>query len=224
VIAEVIPETYDALGRRVSQPFHRRRGIHPTFPMGRYVSQPLAVRCENVGDIRRFLMSCETVTDEEQFGKRDYWLPPEEFERCKKGDCDDFALWTWRQLLSMGYDARIVFGRAGRYGTGHAWVMYFEKGKCFLVEPTFRVVGETMPRLSTIKYKPSFSVAWDGKSLSYYAHKDRSFQPPWAQLPRLVCEWLCFWGWFWLRVIPRFHRIVANAWRKWRRKHEPGPQ
>jgi hypothetical protein len=189
--------------------------------MGRYVSQPLAVKCENVGDIRKFLMSCEGVSDEEQFGKQDYWQPPEEFEQRKKGDCDDFALWTWRQLLSMGYDARVVFGRAGRYGIGHAWVMYFQNGKCFLVEPTFRAVGETMPRLSTIKYKPAFSVAWDGKSLSYYAHKDRSFRPRWSQLPTLLWQWSLFWGWYWLRTIPLFPRIVLNIWRKWRRKNAP---
>lgn len=214
MIAEVIPEAYDAAGRPVSQPFHRRRGLHPTFPMGRYVSQPLAVKCENVSDIRRFLMGCEGVSDEELFGKRDYWQPPEEFEQLKKGDCEDFALWTWRQLLSMGYDARVVFGRAGRYGIGHAWVQYFENGRCFLVEPTLRSIGETMPRLSTIKYKPAFSVAWDGHSLSYHAHKDRSFHPGWTQLPTLLWEWSLFWGWFWLRAIPQLHRIVFNMWRK----------
>jgi len=39
MIAEIIPEAYDAYGKQVSQPFNRRKGVHSTFPMGRYVSQ-----------------------------------------------------------------------------------------------------------------------------------------------------------------------------------------
>ncbi len=191
--------------------------------MGRYVSRPLSVKCKSIGDIRRFLMGCKGVSDEEQFGQQDYWQPPEEFEKARKGDCDDFALWTWRELMSMGYDARVVFGKAGRYGTGHAWVEYFESGKCFLVEPTFRAVGETMPRLSTLKYKPSFSVAWDGKSLSYYAHKDRSFEPRLAQLPLLVLDWLVFWTWFWLSTSPRLPQIIYRKLGRWRRKAGQNP-
>lgn len=53
--------------------------------MGRYVSQPLSVKCKTIGDIRQFLMGCKGVSDEEQFGQRDYWQPPEEFERTKEG-------------------------------------------------------------------------------------------------------------------------------------------
>jgi hypothetical protein len=219
MIAEVIPQAYDISGTRVSQPFHRRKGPHPSFPMGRYVAYPLAVKCESIQDVRRFLMSCETISDQELFGKREYWQPPEDFERLKKGDCEDFALWTWRQLLSLGYDARFVGGKVGRYGTGHAWVTYFDNGKCFLVEPTFRKIAATMPRLSTLKYKPKLSVAWDGKTLSYFAHKDRSLQLAlWSQLIPLFLEWLIFWGWFWFRAIPKLHRIPIGMLKKWKRK------
>jgi hypothetical protein len=96
MIAEAIPEAYDANGRQVSRPFERRRGFHSTFPFGRYVSQPLGIKCNTIGDVRRFLVNCRYVSDEEQFGKKDYWQPPEEFEKRKQGDCEDFALWTWR--------------------------------------------------------------------------------------------------------------------------------
>jgi predicted transglutaminase-like cysteine proteinase len=102
MIAEIIPEAYDAVGRQVSEPFHRRKGAHPTFPMGRYISQPLTVKCTTMHEVRKFLDGCKYVSDEELFGKRDYWQPSEEFEKRKKGDCEDFALWTWRQLLEMG--------------------------------------------------------------------------------------------------------------------------
>lgn len=210
MIAEIIPEAYDAVGRRVSQPFARRKGPHPTFPMGRYISQPLAVRCESMADVRLFLARCEGVSDQEQFGKRDYWQPPEDFEQRKKGDCDDFALWTWRQLLNLGYDARFVGGSYGRYGTGHAWVQYFRDGKCFLVEPQRRKIGATMPRLTTLKYSPEVSVAWDGKELKYFAHKDRNSQLGLRLLANLVAEYLAYWTWFWLR---NFHRLPLMMWR-----------
>ena len=154
MIAETIPEVYDARGHQVSQPFLRRRGPHPTFPMGRYISQPLTVKCNTIREVREFLTGCKYVSDKELFGKNDYWQPPEEFEKRKKGDCEDFALWTWRQLLNMGYDARFVGGSCGRFGEGHGWVEYFEGGKCFLVESLLCHVGESMPRLSAIRYEP----------------------------------------------------------------------
>src|SRR5206468_7879395 len=90
--------------------------------------------------------------------------PPEHFEKTKSGDCDDFALWTWRQLLSMGYDARFVVGRHGHPGPGHAWVTFLKEGKHYLVEPLFQYVGDTFPRLSTIFYHPKFSVVGGRKS------------------------------------------------------------
>src|SRR5690349_14402192 len=117
--AEIFPQAYDAHGRKVLRPDLRRRGLRSTAPMRRYVSQPLTVKCASLLEVRQFLCGCEYVSDQEQFGRRDYWQPPEEFERTKKGDCDCFALWTWRELLTLGLDARFVTGRAGRYGQGH---------------------------------------------------------------------------------------------------------
>lgn len=85
MIAEIIPEAYDALGTQVSQPFSRRKGPHPTFPMGRYVCRPLGIRCKTMADIRNFLLGCRYISDQELFGKRDYWQPPEDFEKNKEG-------------------------------------------------------------------------------------------------------------------------------------------
>jgi predicted transglutaminase-like cysteine proteinase len=104
MIAEIIKEFYDAEGRLTGSPSSRKRKklFHATFPMGRYVSQPLSVNCRTIKELRKFLNGCKYVSDEEQFDRKDYWMPPEEFEKSKKGDCDDFALWTWRQLLETG--------------------------------------------------------------------------------------------------------------------------
>jgi len=217
MIAEVIPQAYDAEGRRVLQPFHRRKGPHPTFPMGRYVSQPVKVKCSTFEDIRQFLRTCKAGTDEKLFGKRDYWQPPEEFERTRKGDCDDFALWTWRQLLSMGYEARFVGGKVGRYGAGHAWVQFLDRGKWYLVEPTLRGIGSKLPRLSTLRYRPEVSVCWDGKSLSYFTHREKAGPFPWKELPRMLCEWVAIWGWLWLRFLVRLPLVPFICYKKMRR-------
>ena len=188
--------------------------------MGRYVCQPLTIRCRTLEEVRQFLRGCRAVSDKELFGKEEYWQPPEEFEKRKAGDCEDFSLWTWRQVLAMGLDARVVFGRHGRYGIGHAWVMFFQNGKCFLVEPQFRGLGLRFPRLSTLRYEPKFSVAWDGQTLRYYAHKDDpNFHPSWRLAVPLTPEWIKLWGWYWLRFAFRFPCVkTRNLWRKARAK------
>jgi hypothetical protein len=207
MIAETIPSAYDAEGRKVFRPCDRRKGLRPTFPLGRYVSHPLTVKCNTLDDVRKFLQGCQYVSDNELFAKDDYWQPPEEFEKRKQGDCDDFAFWAWRQLLAMDYDARVVFGQHGRYGIGHAWVQFFKDGKCYLLEPQARTVGQKFPRLSTFEYHPRFSVAWDGEKLSYYAHQDRQSEPSLAELRRMVPEYLEIWGGFWLRNLPKLPRL-----------------
>jgi hypothetical protein len=209
MIAETIPGAYDAEGRKVFRPFDRRKGPRPTFPLGRYVSHPLTVKCNSIDDVRRFLKECKYVSDKELFGKDEYWQPPEEFEKRKKGDCEDFAFWTWRQLMNMGYDTRVVFGRAGNYGSGHAWVQFIRDEKCYVVESLSRVLGE-FPRLKTLSYHPKFSVAWDGEKLTYYAHQDREVRPGFFDLARLVPEYISIETRFWLRVIPRMHRAIWN--------------
>ena len=214
MIAEIIPEAYDAAGKQVSQPFGKRRSPHSTFPMGRYISQPLTVQCRTIGDVRNFLLTCKYVSDEELFGKRDYWQPPEDFEKRRKGDCEDYALWTWRQLLNMGYDARFVGGQAGRYGAGHAWVEYFQNGKCFLLEPLYCRVGFTIPILSTLRYEPRFSVAWDGQRLRYFAHKKPKSSIEWSSLILLIPEYLVFWVWICFKVLLHLPQIAWNIFRR----------
>jgi len=126
----------------------------------------------------------------------------------KKGDCEDFSFWTWRQFMDLGYDARVVFGQHGRYGTGHAWVQFIQDGKCFLVEPQCCRLGESFPRLSTLRYRPRFSVAWHGENLTYYQHREQSSELPIADLAHLLPEYVSFWGRFWLGAPIRIPRVV----------------
>jgi hypothetical protein len=195
MIAEVFPEAYDAEGRPTFRPDQRRRRRFPSsFPIGRYISQPLSVACKNLEDLRTFLRKCRYVSDEKQFGLPDFWMPPEEFERSRKGDCEDFALYAWRQLQSLGFRTRFVGGKNGRYGDGHAWVTFERDGKVFLLEPQASSFGPRLPRLSTLGYKPDVSVEWDGKKAHFYFHKEREFALPARQMPSLVVEWVYFYA------------------------------
>jgi Bacterial transglutaminase-like cysteine proteinase BTLCP len=162
--------------------------------MQRYIAQPLLVQCRDLEELRRFLLRCRYMSDKEQFGQLDYWNTPDDFEKRLRGDCDDFALWTWRQLIGMGYgDARFVVGSSGRYGAGHAWVQYSDHGHSLLLDPLRGHLSAWFPRLVTIRYRPDVSVAWSGNRLHYFEHEERVFNPPLHTLPRLVVEWLLHW-------------------------------
>src|SRR5438876_928552 len=105
MIIPVVPEAYDAVGRPTPLLLGKaKRRFGSTFPVGRYLSGKLSVRCASLGELRTFLRGCRYVSDQEKCGRADYWMPPEEFELRKQGDCDDYALWVWRQLMIMGYD------------------------------------------------------------------------------------------------------------------------
>jgi Bacterial transglutaminase-like cysteine proteinase BTLCP len=199
VIAEIVRGLYELGGKYISQPSNKR---HPCFkgrPMGLFLSQPVKVVCRDIDEIRAFLSTCRYVSDQEQFGVKDHWMAPEEFEQTRRGDCDDFALWTWRQLLGLGYNARFVVGSAGRYGTGHAWVTFGVGDKAFLVEALLARAGRKFPRLSILRYRPIVSVEISGTRIRFFEHSRRPLDPPLLVLAPLVPEWLLFR----LRTLPR---------------------
>jgi hypothetical protein len=198
VIAEVIPGLYDFDGKRICRPSKKR---HPSFegrPMGSFLSQPLKVACRDINDIRAFLSTCRYVSDREQFGVKDHWMAPDEFEQTRQGDCDDFALWTCRQLLSLGYCARFAVGSAGRYGEGHAWVTFRTRDQVFIVEPLL-ARRRRFPRLETLRYRPVVSVEITGTHLKFFEHAKRALDPPFRVVAPLLPEWLLFR----LSILPR---------------------
>ena len=220
MIARIIPGIYDTEGKLTGKPVStkHKRLFHGTFPMGRYVSQPLSNQVKDIKELRSFLKCCKYVSDREQFNRKDYWMPPEEFEKKHKGDCDDFALWTWRQMLGMGYGARYVVGISGKYGEGHAWVTLKKDGVHFLVEPLAHSIGNKLPRLSIVTYQPTGSVGWDGKNLQYFIHEKYPFKLKFSQIPYLVTEWIILWIWFWFRFLCKLVLLPFFLLRKLLRK------
>lgn len=201
VIAETFSCCYDADGKHILQP--KRRHHFSGRPMQAFLSQPLKIICRDMNEIQAFLRTCRYVSDREQFGVPDHWAPPEKFERTRQGDCDDFALWTWRQLLDLGYSARFVVGSAGRYGYGHAWVTLRAGERTFIVEATAARSGRTFPRLNTLRYRPRISVGVDNSRVQFFEHSVCTTEPPIRVVLPLIPEW----AWFWIRW--------AGCWLRW---------
>ena len=113
-------------------------GSHCEF--ARYFEGESQVRVESIDDVVEWLLSCQYVTDAIQFKERDLWQHPVAFEQLRCGDCEDFALWTWRKLAEMGVDVEFYVGRVVRddepgIDRQHAWVVYRVDGVPFLFEP-----------------------------------------------------------------------------------------
>ena len=176
MFARIPTDGYDILGKQVSRP-KARKHFNPTFPMPAYITQPLTVHCGSLGEIRKFLAGCCYVSDMDQFGQNDYWQPPEDFERSKRGDCDDFALWAWRQIISLGYRVRYVVGLYEGPGTCHAWVTYQDGNSWYLLEPLSALARMIISRLSVIRHQPWVSVEWSGNKMLYFEHDEKVYLP-----------------------------------------------
>jgi len=105
-----------------------------TFSWKRFFRYPLRVKPENLRDIESFLRNCRYEPDMRSRGVRDYWQPPEVFEQKRCGDCEDHALWAWRQLHELGYRTRLVMGRFGE--NLHVWAHIEINERQYLLETT----------------------------------------------------------------------------------------
>lgn len=108
----------------------RHAEIRNTHPWNRYFSHPLRFYARTLAEMDQFLRGCEYRRDRETRSRDDFWEPPDEFEVRRRGDCEDHALWAWRQLVEMGCEARFVLGHR------HAWVHVFVEDRCYLMEAT----------------------------------------------------------------------------------------
>jgi len=120
-------------------------------------------------DILKFLSKCKYITDKELFNKQDYWQTPDEFEKNKKGDCEDFSLWAWKKLIDLGEDARFIYGTFGM--SGHAWILLFRDDEPYVFEvvsrPWWRFKKKLIPATSKHAYWPVLSI---DKHLNFFRY------------------------------------------------------
>ena len=122
------------------------------------------VRVRSIDDIVAFLQTCEYVSDDELFHEPDFWQHPSAFEKLRRGDCEDFALWAWRKLAELGIDAEFCVGRVisddhPEVDRQHAWVVYRVDGTVFLFEPAARTPSRMIRPLADAmaEYVPHFA-------------------------------------------------------------------
>ena len=134
-------------------------------PFAEYFEGESCVRVESIDDIVAWLQTCEYVTDLALFHERDLWQHPGAFERLRRGDCEDFALWTWRKLAELGIDAEFCVGRVichdrPEIDRQHAWVVYRVNETAFLFEPAARTPSRMIRPLADAmgEYVPHFAV------------------------------------------------------------------
>jgi len=140
-------------------------GLGSEHPFADYFQGTSSVHVASIDEIVAWLQTCEYVTDLELFQQRDVWQHPGLFEQRRRGDCEDFALWTWRKLADVGIDAEFVVGRVAcedRAGIDrqHAWVVYRIADEEFLFEPAARLPAKMIRPLADAMddYVPHFAV------------------------------------------------------------------
>jgi len=138
---------------------------------GWYFEGESAVEVRSLADVLGWLSECEYSSD---LVFQEFWQHPRTFEEFRRGNCKDFALWAWRKVVELGYDAELVVGccrrrtgddssrpavRPGR----HAWVVFRQEGVAYVLEPTVGDRTEAVSELELVRadYLPEFGVGRD---------------------------------------------------------------
>jgi len=136
-------------------------------PWNRFFQNPMHVHARSLKDVERFLRAVRYMPDRAARGQEDFWELPEEFEKRRRGDCEDHAIWAWRQLFELGFETRLVVGTHGK--GHHAWVLVFKGERAYMLETTGK--DRKVPRPED--YVAEYSVQkGEGKAFLFFHHFD----------------------------------------------------
>ncbi len=62
----------------------------------------MQVNTQSLTAVDHWINSCQYISDQRLVGESEYWQTPDSTESLRAGDCEDFALWVWVQLLRQG--------------------------------------------------------------------------------------------------------------------------
>jgi hypothetical protein len=111
------------------------RGSYRPFPW--YFEGESVVQVTSINDICDWLIECEYTRDPALFNAPDFWQHPRTFEQLREGDCEDHAIWAWRKLVELGFEAELMCGAwqpPDDTGRGHAWVRFRKENQEFVFE------------------------------------------------------------------------------------------
>jgi hypothetical protein len=117
---------------------HKLFGLGSKHEFSWYLEGDCGVSVASVEDIQQWLLGCSYHADQKLFRDPDFWQHPAMFEKVRKGDCEDHAIWAWRKLKDLGLPARLYTGRVLSLVSGgagfHAWVVFERDGQRWLFE------------------------------------------------------------------------------------------
>jgi hypothetical protein len=163
---------------------YRSFGMGSQRPFSWYFEGESSVKVKKYREVCKWLVKCKYKKDAALFGRPDVWQHPLEFEKLKKGDCDDHALWAWRKLVEIGLEAQLVCGTWREPGsktrpTGHAWVIFKKSGKksWHILECTEKNTKKmVIPAKDAEKrYFPELSVDGEFKTYRFTIAKDKRY-------------------------------------------------
>lgn len=94
----------------------------------------------------------------------DMWQDPSITEKLKRGDCEDMAVWVYRELKRSGYDdVRIMVGKFELHDKRfHTWVVCRLEGADVIIDPALQRGVWLRAEISTDLYLPAYS--FDGRN------------------------------------------------------------
>ncbi|MGQ0641716.1 MAG: transglutaminase-like cysteine peptidase [Gemmatimonadaceae bacterium] len=137
-----------------------------------YFQGESGVDVRQLDDMLTWLGTCEYTTDHEAYQVTDFWQHPRTFELMRRGDCEDFALWAWRKLVELGFDAQFVVGyttSGPEAGRRHAWVQFRDRDTDCLLEPCQRNIELAVRPLDAVRdaYFPEYGVDLRGNRFAF---------------------------------------------------------
>lgn len=164
---------------------YRHFGMGSVRPFDWYFEKESTVTVKKYNDICKWLANCRYKKDSTLFGRPDVWQHPVEFEKLKKGDCDDHAIWAWRKLVELGLEAQLVYGTLREIGRrelhtdGHVWVIFKKSGKksWHILEATEKNTKKMLitPEEAKKRYFPELAVDGAFNTYRFTIAKDKRY-------------------------------------------------
>jgi len=117
---------------------------------------------EQIKGVNDYMNQAPYITDDNNWGKKDYWASPGEF-MTRFGDCEDYAIAKFLSLLRLGFKAeqlRVVGVKDLNLKIGHAVLIVLLDGKALVLDNQIKTVVDAA---RVRHYQPVFSIntkAW----------------------------------------------------------------
>ena len=159
-----------ALSARGEDPWERlyripasKAGLGSQHEFTWYLEGQSSVQVGSVEELCEWLLGCEYAEDRELFNEADFWQHPSTFERLRRGDCEDHAIWAWRKLNEIGVEAELMLGTwhpSGGEPGGHAWVRFNDGTETWILESVGAASNTMLRRFADVRdeYSPGAGV------------------------------------------------------------------